>query len=246
VTRRKFILEAAIAFAVVMTGLVSQQREAPQATAQQPPNEMRKAIPWKRFEYSCDGDAKVTVYLREAMAKIRYQDKQYLMKQTLSADGNRYSDGKVVWWGKGNGGFLQEDRPDGTGGMIVKNCKLVELPNGQLAGAGKVNGAVTYLQRVALSPAAVIEVKLQDVSRADAAAIVIAEQKFAADGKQVPLPFELKFDPAKIDAKHRYTVSARITLDGELRFVSDQAYAVVTQGNPSTGVDILLKPVPAK
>ena len=35
------------------------------------------------------------------------------MKQTMSADGNRYSDGKVVWWGKGNGGFLQEDTPDG-------------------------------------------------------------------------------------------------------------------------------------
>jgi uncharacterized lipoprotein YbaY len=212
------------------------------ATAQQPTNEVRKAMVWKRFQYVCDGNVKVTVYLRDELAKVRYEDKQYLMKQTVSADGNRYSDGKVVWWGKGNGGFLQEDKPDGNGEMIVTECKLVEEPP---AAAGVLSGTVTYLQRVALPSSALLDVKLQDISRADAAATVVAEQKITAGGRQMPIAFELKFDPAKMDAKHRYTVSARITVDGGLRFVSDQAYPLVTQGSPTTGVEVLVKAVPA-
>jgi putative lipoprotein len=212
------------------------------ACRQQPTNEVRKAIEWKPFEYACAGGAKVTVYLREGTAKVRYEDKQYLMKQTISADGNRYSDGKVVWWSKGNGGFLQADKQEGNGELLVRDCQLVEP---EREDPGVVSGTVTYLQRVALSGNAVIEVRLQDVSRAGAPATVIAEQKIRAGGKQVPIPFELKFDPAKIDAKHRYVVSARITVDGALQFVSDQSYPAVTQGNP-TNLEILLKALAAK
>ena len=120
----------------------------------------------------------------------------YLMKQTVSADGNRYSDGQVVWWGKGRGGFLQEDAPDGNGAMLAKDCKQVQ-PEG--ANPFTVTGTVTYLQRMALPPSAVIEVKFQDVFRADAPATVIAEQKITAEGKQVPIPFELRYEPTRID-----------------------------------------------
>lgn len=84
---------------------------------------MRRAIEWKRFEYTCEKEAKLTLYLRDQMVKVRFADRTYFMKQVPSADGARYSDGKVLWWGVGNGGFLQEDSPDG-GAMIVKDCKL--------------------------------------------------------------------------------------------------------------------------
>src|SRR3974377_575118 len=96
----------------------AQQSGAPPASVpQQPRSEMRKAMVWKRFQYVCGGNAKVIVYLRDELAKVRYATKKYFMKQTISADGNRYSDGKVLWWGKGTGGFLQEDTPDGNGAM---------------------------------------------------------------------------------------------------------------------------------
>jgi len=241
--------EAAIALFVVLAGLLSLKEVSPQAAQQAPPAaaaqpptaEIRKAMVWKRFEYACDGNAKVIVYLRDQTAKVRYQDTQYLMKQTVSADGNRYSDGKVVWWGKGNGGFLQEDKPDGDGAMLVKDCKLVEPVKQNPA---VVSGTVTYLQRIALPPVAVIDVKLQEVSEADAPATVIAEQKITTEGKQVPIPFELKFDPAKIEAKHRYTVSARIEVGGQLRFISDKAYPVLGEGSSASGVEIVVKPAP--
>ena len=210
---------------------------------QAPNAEVRKAMSWKRFDYTCEGNAKLSVYLRTQTAKVIYKDRMYLMKQTMSADGNRYSDGRFVWWGKGNGGFLEEDKADGNGAMVVKDCKIVEP---EKKDPGTVTGTVTYLQRMALPPTAVIEVKLQDVSKADAAAAVIAEESISAQGKQVPIPFELKFDPAEIQAQHRYRISARILVDGQLRFVSDKACPVLAEGAPSSGVEIIVRPVPAK
>ncbi len=196
---------------------------------------------WKRFDYTCEGGAKLTLYLHDQTVKVSFQDKQYLMTPTRSADGARYSDGKVLWWGKGNGGFLQEDLPDGDGKMIVKNCQLDKPLNAE-ASTATVTGTVSYLQRIALPPSAVIEVQLQDVSLADAPAKVIAEQTITLGERQVPVAFELNFDPAKIDAKHRYSVSARILVDGQLRFISDQSYPMLTAGKPSQ-VEMILKPV---
>jgi membrane-bound inhibitor of C-type lysozyme len=89
-----------------------------------PTNNVRPAIKWKRFDYTCEGGTQITLYLHNNTAKVRTKEHLYLMRQTTSADGNRYSDGKVLWWGKGDAGFLQEDLPDGDGKMLVKGCVL--------------------------------------------------------------------------------------------------------------------------
>jgi uncharacterized lipoprotein YbaY len=198
---------------------------------------VKKAIRWRTFHYTCEGGTTVTVSLADTLAKVFYDNRQYLMKQTKSADGNRYSDGKLVWWGKGDGGFLQEDTPDWNGKMVVKDCRLVKTAEQP---AGEVTGTVTYLERMALPPNAQIEVRLEDVSRADAAAKLVAEQKMTLGDRQVPVPFALKFDPAKIDPRHSYSVRVKIVVDGEVRFVSDQAYPVLTMGHPSS-VEVLVK-----
>lgn len=202
---------------------------------------VKRGIEWKQFEYSCEGGAKLRVYLHNETAKVVYKDKVYLMRSTRSADGGRYADGKVVWWSKGDGGFLQEDTPDGNGEMIEKGCELDEPMNAEAA-PGTVRGTVSYRSRMALPASAIIEVKLQDVSLADAPAKVITKQEMALGERQVPVPFELKFNPLKIDPQHAYSVRASILVDGELRFVSDKAYPVLTQGNAAR-VEVMVEPV---
>jgi putative lipoprotein len=228
-----------IAGAALLTGSTYAQDTPPQDT-QTPAarSNVRKAIRWKQFNYTCEGGAKLYVYLSGDMAKIRFGDNSYFMKQTMSADGNRYSDGKTVWWGKGNGGFLQEDTPDGNGKMIVQGCQLDKPPATE-----SVTGTVSYLQRMALPTNAVIQVQLSDVSLADAPAKMIAEQTINLGQRQVPIPFALTFDPSKIDSKHTYSVSAKITVDGKLSFITDKSHPVLTNGNPSH-VDLILKQVP--
>jgi putative lipoprotein len=103
-----------------------------------------------------------------------------------------------------------------------------------------ITGTVTYRNRVALPPTAVIEVTLQDISLADAPAKVISTQQIEAGGQQAPFAYELAYDPAQIDPRNTYSVSARITEGNELLFISDTAYLVLTRGAPLTDVDILV------
>lgn len=92
-----------------------------------------------------------------------------------------------------------------------------------------LDGEVFYLQRLALPPSAILNVSLLDVSLADAPALVLDEQKGPVKG-QVPLPFHLSYDPAQVKPGHRYSVSARIEVDGKLMFITTEHHAVQLDG----------------
>ena len=108
--------------------------------------------------------------------------------------------------------------------------------------AAAITGTVAYRLRMALPPEASVNVRLEDVSLADASAKVIAETTFTTDGKQVPLPFELKYDPAQIVPAHRYTLRATISKNGQMLFTTTSSNPVLTQGAPSR-VDLVLEQV---
>lgn len=224
---------------LLVSALLYAQEPAPAPA--KPTSEMRRAVEWRRFDYTCEAGEKLTVYLREQSVKIRFKDQNYFMKQVRSADGEKYSDGKVLWWSVGNGGFLQVDTPDGDGAMLAKDCKL-DKPLNSVAATNTVTGKVSYLVRLALPSTAVIEVRLLDVSLADAPFKVLAEEKITLGERQVPVPFTLTFDPTKIEQNHSYSVSARILVNAELRFINDAAYNVLTRGY-SNRAELVLKPV---
>ncbi|OYQ20826.1 hypothetical protein B7L09_11450 [Pseudomonas mandelii] len=100
----------------------------------------------------------------------------------------------------------------------------------QPAAKTSLDGEVFYLQRIALPPAATLSVSLQDVSLMDAPAVTLAEQKGPVKG-QVPLPFHLSYDPAQVKPGHRYSVSARIEVDGKLMFITTEHHAVQLDGS---------------
>jgi putative lipoprotein len=122
---------------------------------------------------------------------------------------------------------------------LVCACSVVDTAPASGGGKATVTGTVTYLQRVALTPEAVVTVRLVDVSRADAPSILLGEQKITAGGRQVPFAFEIAYDPARIQPQMTYAVQARIEEGGRLRFISDRHYPVITRGAP-THVDMVL------
>ncbi|MBL8706890.1 MAG: YbaY family lipoprotein [Rhodospirillales bacterium] len=92
-----------------------------------------------------------------------------------------------------------------------------------------VRGTAAYRERIALPPDAVLEAELQDVSRADAPALVLGSFRAGPAG-QVPIPFAIPYDPARIVAAGRYVVRARILEGGRPLFATDTAAPVLTQG----------------
>jgi len=103
--------------------------------------------------------------------------------------------------------------------------------NKKAAPMAAVTGNVFYMQRIALPDDAQVRVTLADVSKMDVAAEVIAEQTLYGP-LQVPVPFRLEYDPARIDERMSYSIQARIESGGELLFITTESHPVITRGNP--------------
>ena len=111
-------------------------------------------------------------------------------------------------------------------------------PEAAVPSAATVTGTITYLERMALASNAVVEVKLLDVSRADAPAVTIGEQTITSPG-QVPVGFEIEYDPSRIDDRFSYAVRATIMEGDRMVFTTDTQYSVITRDSP-THVDMVL------
>jgi len=98
---------------------------------------------------------------------------------------------------------------------------------------GAIAGTVAYPQHVSLPLDAVVAVRLEDVSLADAHGRLLSESIVSAAGHEVPIPFTLSYDPKAINASHTYQVRATITANGKLLFAST-AHRVLTYGAPAS------------
>ena len=107
-----------------------------------------------------------------------------------------------------------------------------------------VSGSVAYRQRIAMPPEAVLTVRVEEVSRADAPAVLLAETREPFGERQVPIPFSLQVFSASIDPRFSYVVRASISINDELRFTTTRSYPVLTRG-ASNKVDLLLEMVQA-
>lgn len=109
---------------------------------------------------------------------------------------------------------------------------------------GEITGTVSYRQRIPLPADATVRVQLEDISRQDVPAKVIAETSVATAGKQVPIPFDLKYDSALIVPANRYNLRASIFSGGQMLFATTSSNPVITQGAPAR-VDLVLDQVTA-
>ncbi len=107
----------------------------------------------------------------------------------------------------------------------------------------EITGQVAYRERIALPPNAVLEVKLEDVSLADAKATVLSEVTIATEGKQVPLEFTLPYNSADIIENHRYALRIKLMANDKLLFINDTQVAVVNDVEQTHNVNVMLKKV---
>ncbi|WIY23974.1 YbaY family lipoprotein [Parasedimentitalea psychrophila] len=128
-----------------------------------------------------------------------------------------------------------------TGFMALVLATSTAIAGVSMAKAGTVDGSVTYLQRIAVPPGARLLVELRDVSLADAPSKLLTAQDY--DLSAVPFDYSLSFADSDIVDNLSYAVSARITLDGTLLFITDTTYPVLTRG-AGHRVDMIVKPVP--
>ena len=121
-----------------------------------------------------------------------------------------------------------------------------------------VTGTVSYRERVALPADAIVEIDLNEDPRvlsppSDTAPGLlggggeIASTTVSAEGRQVPLPFTLRYDAAKIRNDRLYVLNAWIrSSDGEVLFTTSILPRVITAGSPTHVALVLSRPAQIK
>jgi len=98
-----------------------------------------------------------------------------------------------------------------------------------LNGAPIVRGSVFYRERVAMPEGSIVTVRLLDTSRAGVPAEVIGEQVIE-EPANVPVAFEIGYEPDAIDDTHSYAVAALIEVNGQVAWRSTIHHPVLTRG----------------
>ncbi len=113
---------------------------------------------------------------------------------------------------------------------------MLVAPGAPQAAEHVLHGEVLYRERIALPPNAIVSVQLADVSLADAPAAILGEQKIDPAG-QVPVKFEIRFDPSVVQPNMSYALQARIATGDTLWFVNDERYTIDPK-NPGAPVEM--------
>ncbi len=100
-----------------------------------------------------------------------------------------------------------------------------------------VSGTILLPEGSILPDGAVVNVEIQDTSRADAAAVTISALSMEAPGATSPIPFALSLLPDALDERGDYTLSLRIeSADGTLLYINDWVTPAIDESGPITDV----------
>ena len=206
--------------------------------------------------YRCDDGSSLQVLVSTAtdgrnQAMLTLGETTLTLPQVPAASGALYRANDIRLHTKGDEALFEDAKGK------VRHCKQGDTPPATAtapatttAAATKpavssfidVSGNVSYLQRIALPPDAVLIVRIQDVSRADAPARILAEQRIELAGRQVPISFQTTVDRDLIGKRARITAAARIERGGKLLFISDKSYPAIRNGQ-AVPVEMTLKQV---
>ena len=79
---------------------------------------------WRRLTYTCDADAKVVVNLHAKQARVVFKGHTYNLQQVDESEGQKYTDGAVVWRNKDEVGTLKRSSKSGGKKSLAAGCHL--------------------------------------------------------------------------------------------------------------------------
>lgn len=117
---------------------------------------------------------------------------------------------------------------------VIARSSDVLAPNSEIREFILVEGSVAFASASTMPPHALLSVRVEDVSRADAPAQSIGEFKQPLGAQRSPIPFLIKVPAQLIDARHSYSVRATLNWNGKLQFTSTRHNLVLTRGAGNT------------
>jgi putative lipoprotein len=196
----------------------------------------------ERIAYTCDNGSRLDISFTTSsegrpLAVLHFADEAVTLPQVPAASGAQYRNETIRLHTKDDAAVFE----DGQGN--VRRCQrgerapVVAAPAAPVASSFiDLGGQVSYRVRMALPPNAVLIIRAQDGAR------ILAEQRIALAGQQVPIAFHSTIDRDLLGKKAKVTVTARIEQHGKLLFINDKRYPALDHDTPLP-LDIQLKPV---
>jgi uncharacterized lipoprotein YbaY len=130
-----------------------------------------------------------------------------------------------------------------TGSILIADLEFLGRTPVALRASPVVSGLISAAEPLTLTSDMRVEVQLQDTSQSDAPATTIGQIDLAGAGQTLPIDFSIEYNTAAIVPTHTYTIRAQIFVSNELRYAGTTAYPVITQDNPTGGLDIFVEPI---
>ena len=201
----------------------------------------------ERIPYACDNGSRIDISFSanadgRPLAQLHFADEAVTLLLVPSASGALYRNGDIRLHTKDDDAIFE----DGKGNQ--RRCTRGTTPPPGAAAASPaaassfidIAGRVTYLARIALPPDATLIIRVEDTGR-PGKPLTLAEQSYALNGAQVPIPFAASVDRDLIGKKSRLIVVARIEAGRKLLFAGNKAYPVAPNEAPAS-FELVLKP----
>ncbi|WNG32388.1 hypothetical protein F0U61_01285 [Archangium violaceum] len=112
-------------------------------------------------------------------------------------------------------------------------------PPAEVRAETHVTGSVTYRERIALTPDAVVQVEVVESTQGGGSEAVVGEQTLQSPG-QVPIRFSVSVPSERIRPDATYVVRARISDAGRV-YTTPTPVPVLTQGHASQDVQVRVR-----
>lgn len=203
----------------------------------------------ERIPYICDDGSRfearfTTDGVGHAQATLFIGGRAITLPLVPAASGALYRDGDSRFHTKGDDALFEDGKSPMRRCTVGDAPPLVVPPPAPSVPSSFVDitGSIAYLARTALPPDAILVIRIQDTSRADAPARTLAEQRIELAGQQSPIPFRMLVDRDLLRKNARITVAARIQRGSTLLFINDTSYPALADGKPRH-VEMVLKQV---
>ena len=193
----------------------------------------------ERVRYTCDDGSRfeaefMTGGAGRPQANVFMSGMEITLPLVPAASGALYRADGIALHTKGDDALLDDGKNPKrrcTRGELPTSAAIVQPPAAS-ANFAEFSGSVAYTAHSTLPPEAMLIVRIQDISRADAKALTLAEQRIDLAGQKVPIPFNLTVDRALLSKNAQITVTARIERGNTLLFINDTIYPALKDGEP--------------
>ena len=125
--------------------------------------------------------------------------------------------------------------------LIILSATFALAGCGRSTNKAAVTGVIAHAHPMTIPVGYVVSVQIEDTTKVDAPGKIVAEQVIKSQGDEIPMPFEVVYNPGKINSNHTYSLRVKIEDSAGITvYTNNTNVPVITNGNPTQNVEVIV------